>query len=62
MKGRDDGKDIVAEAVGRIVVVVGRGIAGLAKAAAGDAVRMIFAGKFGRELVELVRGVRGLRG
>jgi hypothetical protein len=57
MKGSDDGKDIVAQAVGRIIVVVGRRIAGLAKAAAGDAVRMIFAGKFGRELVELVRGV-----
>ena len=57
MKGGDDGKDIVAEAVGRIIVVVGSGIAGLAKAAAGDAVHMIFAGKFGRELVELVRGV-----
>ena len=57
MQGSDDGKDIVAQAVGRIIVVVGRRIAGLAKAAAGDAVRMIFAGKFGRELVELVRGV-----
>ena len=57
MKGGDDGKDIFAKLVGRIVVVIGSGIARLAKAAAGNAVHVIFAGKFGRKLIERVRGV-----
>src|ERR1039458_5511769 len=38
-----DGKHIVAETVGRIILVIGRRVAGLAEAATGDAVDVVFA-------------------
>jgi hypothetical protein len=41
VKDGDNGNDIVAEAVGRIIVIVGSGIAGFTKVAADNAVHVI---------------------
>ena len=57
MQGVHDGKNIVAETVGRIIVVIGSGIAGLAKAATGNAVHVVLAGELRREVVINMRGV-----
>lgn len=57
VKRGDDGKNIVAETVGRIVLPIGRGVALLAEAAASNAINMVSAGEFRREVVEDMRRV-----
>ena len=57
LEGLDDGKDIVAETVGGVVVVVEGGVAGVAEAATGNAVDVVLADESGRKLVEGMRGV-----
>jgi hypothetical protein len=57
VEGGDDGKNIVAETVGGVVVAIGSGIAGLAEAAAGDPVDVVLADEFRREGVEDMRSV-----
>jgi len=55
LEGVDDGKNIVAETVGGVVVSVGRGGAGVAEPATGDAVDVVLADEFGRKVIEVMR-------
>ncbi len=57
LEGVDDGKNIVSETVGGVVLVVGGRVAGLTEAATGNAVDVILAGEFGRKVVVAVGGV-----
>ncbi len=57
VEGCNDGKHIVAETVGGVVVAVGSGGAGVAEAAAGNAVDVVLASEFRRKVVEDMRGV-----